>query len=398
MANNLLTNDIILRTALMEFTNNLVFAKTARRTYQDKFDPTTGGSIRVRKPTRYESRTGENISVQPINEQYTTVNVGEMEGVDVEVTSRELALQLDDFNREILNPAMVTLANKIDSLLYLSSLRVSNFVGTAGTPPNSFAVANSANARLNSFGVPQGKDRFMLLKSFDAMAMQNSMYNVFNENFNKQIILDGSMGNLAGFDTYSVQNVVCPDVGTVTSGLGTPAVFGANQSGTTLILDGMTNGAVIKTGRVFTIAGVNSLNPTSRTDTGQLAQFVVMADATVVGGAVTLTININDQGITLTGPYRNVTNAPADDALVTFEDKHNINLAYHQEAFALVTIKLPEGADGAYQRNMVDPKSKINIRMTRQYQIGNDKNVIRFDVLPAVKCFEQYATRVMGSA
>jgi len=218
MPNNLLTNDIILRTALMEFTNNLVFAKTARRTYQDKFDPTTGGTIRIRKPTRYESRTGENISVQPINEQYTTITVGEMEGVDVEVTSRELALQLDDFNREILNPAMVTLANKIDSLLYASSIRISNFVGTAGTAPNSFAVANDANARLNSFGVPQGKDRFMLLKSFDAAKLQNAMYNTFNENFNKQIILDGSMGNLAGFDCYSVQNVINPDVGTATSG------------------------------------------------------------------------------------------------------------------------------------------------------------------------------------
>lgn len=397
MANNLLTNDIILRTALMEFTNNLVFAKTARRTYQDKFDPTTGGTIRIRKPTRYEARTGDNISVQPINEQYTQITVGEMQGVDVEVTSRELALQLDDFNREILNPAMVTLANKIDSLLYASAIRVSNFVGTAGTPPNSFAVANQANALLNSFGIPQDKNRFMLLKSFDAAALQNALYNTFNENFNKEIILQGSMGNLASFDCYSVQNVTRPAVGTVTASLGAPAINGANQSGTSLILDGMNNGDTIKTGRVFTIAGVNSLNPTSREDTGQLAQFVVMADATVSGGGVTLTININDQGITLTGPYRNVTNAPADNALVTFQDVHNINLAYHQEAFALVTIKLPEGADGAYQRNMMDPKAKINIRMTRQYQIGNDKNVIRFDVLPAVKCFEQYATRVMGS-
>lgn len=398
MANNLLTNDIILRTALMEFTNNLVFAKTARRDYQDKFNNTTGSTIRIRKPTRYESRTGQNISVQSINEQYTNITVGEMVGVDVEVTSTELALQLDDFNREVLNPAMVTLANKIDSLLYGTTVGISNFVGTAGTSPNSFSIASDAESRLDSFGVPQGKDRFMMLKSFDAGSMRTALYNTFNENFNKDIIMNGSMGNLSGFDCYSTQNIIRPSRGSAS--LGTPAINNGNQSGTSLILDGLTASVQIKQGALFTIAGVNSLNPTSRTDTGQLAQFVVTADAQADGsGNVTLTISVNDQGITDTGPYRNVSQLPPDNALVTFQATHTKNLAYHREAFALVTVKLPELANGesAYQRNMMDPKSKINIRMTRQYQIANDQYVLRFDVLPAVKCFPQYACIVMGS-
>lgn len=398
MANNLLTNDIILKTALMEFTNNLVFAKTARRDYQDKFNNTTGSTIRIRKPTRYESRTGQNISVQDINEQYTNITVGNMIGVDVEITSTELALQLDDFNREILNPAMVTLANKVDSLLYDTTVDISNYVGVAGTAPNSFSIASDAEARLDSFGVPQGKDRFMMLKSFDAAAMRTALYNTFNENFNKDIILNGSMGNLSGFDCYSTQNIIRPSRGSAT--LGTPLVNGANQSGTSLILDGFAANAQIKHGALFTIAGVNSLNPTSRTDTGQLAQFVVTADAQADGaGAVTLSISVNDQGITLTGPYRNVSAAPADNAALTFQATHTKNLAYHREAFALVTIKLPELANGesAYQKNMMDPKAKVNIRMTRQYQIANDQYILRFDVLPAVKCFPQYAAIVMGS-
>lgn len=398
MANNLLTNDIILKTALMEFSNNLVFAKTARRDYQDKFNNTTGSSIRIRKPTRYESRTGQNISVQDINEQYTNITVGNMIGVDVEITSTELALQLDDFNREIIQPAMVTLANKVDSLLYDTSVDISNFVGVAGTAPNSFSIASDAEARLDSFGVPQGKDRFMMLKSFDAAAMRTALYNTFNENFNKDIILNGSMGNLSGFDCYSTQNIIRPSRGDAS--LGAPLVNGANQSGTSLILDGLTANVQIKRGALFTIAGVNSLNPTSRTDTGQLAQFVVTADAQAsAGGAVTLSISVNDQGITLTGPYRNVSGAPADNAALTFQATHTKNLAYHREAFALVTIKLPELANGesAYQKNMMDPKAKVNIRMTRQYQIANDQYVLRFDVLPAVKCFPQYAAIVMGS-
>jgi len=397
MANNLLTNDIILRTALMEFGNNLVFAKTARRSYQDKFNSQTGSSIRIRKPTRYESRTGPNVSVQDINQQYTDITVGDMIGVDVEVTSTELALELDDFNREVINPAMVTLANKVDSLLYETTNQISNFVGTAGTAPNAFSVASNAEARLDSFGVPQGKDRFMMLKSFDAAALRTALYNTFNEKFNKDIILNGSMGNLSGFDCYSTQNIARPSRGDAS--LGAPAVNGANQSGSSLVVDAFTSGVSIKKGALFTVAGMNSLNPTSRTDTGQLAQLVCTADTTAVGADMTIPVSINGEDIILTGPYRNVSAAPDNNALLTFQATHTKNLAYHKEAFALVTVKLSELAHGesAYQKNLMDPKAKINIRMTRQYQISNDQYILRFDVLPAVKCFPQYAAIVMGS-
>lgn len=397
-ANNLLTNDIILKTALMEFENNLVLAKTARRDYQDKFNNTTGDTIRVRKPTRYEARIGRNAAVQAIDEQYTSITIDDMIGVDVEVSSEQFALELDDFNREVIQPAMITLANKVDSKMYETTNLISNFVGTAGTAPNAFSIISDAEARLDSFGVPQGKDRFLLLKSFDASALRSALYNTFNEKFNKEIILNGSMGNLSGFDCYSVQNITRPTRGSAS--LGTPAINGANQSGSSLILDGLTASVQLKKGALFTIAGVNSLNPTSREDTGQLAQFVVTADTAADGsGNVTLTISVNDQGVAVTGPYRNVSALPADNALVTFQATHTKNVAYHKEAFAFVSIKLPELANGesAYQKNMMDPKSKSNIRMTRQYGIMNDQYVIRFDILPAFKCFPQYASIVMGS-
>lgn len=399
MANTLLTNDIILKTALMEFSNNLQFAKSVRRDYQEKFNSTTGGTIRIRKPTRYTARTGSNVSIQDINQQYTDISVSPMVGVDVEVTSTELALELDDFNRDVISPAMVTLGNKIDSLLYATTSEIYNFVGTAGTSPNSFATPNNAAAFLDSQGVPQGKNRFMMLKSFEAASLRNALYNTFNENFNKEIIMQGSMGNLAGFDCYSVQNIIRPANSSITTSLGTPLVNTASQLGATLITDGWTASitGILKAGATFTIAGVNSVNPDSRTDTGQLACFTVTADANSdVSGNSTLAIS---PAIVLTGPYQNVTALPANNAAITVNATHTINFAYHQEAFALVTIKLPEVANGnsAFQKNMMDKDSNINIRMTRQYQISNDKDIIRFDVLPAFKCFPEYAVRVMGS-
>lgn len=394
--NTLLTNDIILKTALMEFENNLVLAKTARRDYQDKFDNTTGSTIRIRKPTRYEGRTGRVMQPQPIAERYTQISVSDMIGVDVEVTSQELALQLDDFNREIINPAMVTLANLVDSSLYNLSLQYFNFAGNAGVAPNSFGVVSQAAAVLDRFGLPE-EDRFLLLKSDDAASLKTSLYNTFNEKFNTDIIMRNSMGNLSGFDCYSVQNAIRPSSGT--QALGSPIVSPGGQSGSSITMTGVTANAVVKAGTLFTIAGVNSLNPTSRTDTGQLWQAVVFADATADGsGNLTVTLGPSNN-IILTGPYRNVTNPPAANAVVTFQLTHTKNLFYHREAFAFVSVRLPEVAMGnsAWQKNMVDEKAKVNIRMTRQYQINQDVDAIRFDILPAYAVFPEYGGVLMGS-
>jgi hypothetical protein len=393
--NNLLTDDIILKTALMEFDNNLVLAKTARRDYESKFTPSTGGTIRIRKPTRYVAREGRTAQIQAIDEQYTEISVSPMIGVDVEVTSEQFALQLDDFNREVVMPAMVTLANKVDQGLYAKTKDFHYYAGTAGTAPNSFTSVSDAASLLDSVGIPEA-DRYLLLKSFDAGTLRSALYNTFNEKFNTEIIMRGSMGNLSGFDCYSVQNAIRP---VASSGaVGTPAINGAGQSGNTLVLDGFTPGVTLYQGALFSIAGVNMVNPASREDTGKLAQFVVAADAQADGsGNMTLTLNPGNNGLVLTGPYQSVTALPADNALVTFQATHTKNVFYHREALAFCSIKLPESRGAVFQRNQMNPKSKSSIRMTRSYQVIEDVEIIRFDVLPAYAAFTDYGGILMGS-
>lgn len=396
MTNTLLTNDIILKTALMEFDNNLVFAKTVRRDYQKNFDASTGATIRIRKPTRYIAREGSDLAVQGIQQRYTNLTIAFLDGVDVEVTSTELALQLDDFNRDIIQPAMVTLANKVDSRLYNTTTALYNSVGIAGTAPNSFPVANLAAATLTSFGIPR-KDRFLLLKSFDAAALQNGCFNLFNENFNKDVILDGSMRNLAGFDVYDVQNIIRPAYSSITTSIGTPLVNGSGQSGTSLITDGWTASitGILQPGAIFTIAGVNAVNPVSRIDTGQLAHFTVDSVANSDGsGNSTLIISPE---IIINGPYQNVTALPANNAALTVHTTHTKNIFYHKEAFTLAVVPLPVGANGAFQKNMMDDKAKVSLRMSRQYDINKDKDIIRFDILYGVKCFPEYGGVMEGS-
>jgi hypothetical protein len=407
MANTLLTNDIIAKLILMEFKNNLVLAKTCNRHYENVFSTETGTNVRIRRPTRLVAADGATLVVQNIQERFTNLTINQRKHVGIQLSSQELTLQLDDFQAHVIRPAMQSLANQVDASIYNSGTEnIYNFVGTAGTAPATFSTANLANAKLNQFGVPK-TDRYAILSENDGASMQSALYNTFNQDFNKKIILDSSMGRLAGFEWYTAQNVVRPAV-LVGASFGSPIVSGAGQSGTTLNVSGLTAGITIKKGTLFTIAGVNSVNPISYVDTTQLANWVVSADVTADGGGLAA-IPVNNgsgagtgaQGIILTGPYQNVVSGPAASAVISFQARHTKNIAYHSECFTLAMINLysppPSQNTGAYFKNLVDKDANIALRMVRQYDIVNDVDICRVDALWGVQCFGEYGTIIMGS-
>lgn len=398
MANTLLTNSIIANEALVELKNNLIMARMVDRQYQNVFSNTTGSTIQIRKPTRYTIRNGATLAVQDILQRTVNLTINYQDGVDVAVTSSDLALSLDSFNNTILRPAMLRLANQIDQRLYALSTKIYNSTGTAGTAPNSFPSLNNAAAVLNRFGVDM-KDRYALLSSDDAAALQNGSQNYFNESFNKSILFEGSLGRMAGFDIASVQHIIRPIASSIGIGaIGTPAVDGASQTGSSLIVDGLTASTanILEVGAIFTIAGLDSVTPNSgNQSTNKLQSFTVTAPVSS-NGAGQATIPISPSIIT-SGPYQTVTGSPADNALLTVNPAHTKNLCFNKEAFTLAMISMPDGGYGVYQKTVVDPDAGISIRMSRQYDITDDRDIIRFDVLYGLECFPEYACILMGS-
>lgn len=398
MANILLTNSVIANEALVELKNNLIFARMVDRQYQNVFSNTTGTSIQIRKPTRYTIRNGATLNIQDILQRTVNLSIDYQDGVDVAVTSEQLSLNLDSFTNTVLRPAMLRLANQIDQRLYALTSQIYNVTGTPGTAPNSFSSLNNAGAVLNRFGVDM-KDRYALLSSDDAASLQNGAQNYFNESFNKSILFEGSLGRMAGFDISSVQHTIRPIVSSIGVGaIGTPAVNGGGQIGSSLVIDGLTASTVniLEAGATFTIAGVDSVTPNSGSQsTNKLQSFVLTAPVSSNGdGQATLSIS---PAIVTSGPYQNVTGSPADNALLTFNAGHTINVCFNKEAFTLAMISMPEGGYGVYQKTVVDPDAGISIRMSRQYDITNDKDIIRFDVLYGLQVFPEYACRLMGS-
>jgi hypothetical protein len=186
----------------------------------------------------------------------------------------------------------------------------------------------------------------------------------------------------------------------------TPLVNGAAQTGSSLITDGWASGASsLKKGDIFTIAGVNGVNPLSYQSTGRLQQFVVTSDISDTTGAMTISIS---PSIITSGSLQTVDTSPADNAVITVWSANPAggtlatttspqSLIFHPDAFAFVMADLDEPEGGAKSTFVRSKALGFSIRMVSQYQIGTDQNPSRLDILIGAATLQpRLAVRVVG--
>ena len=154
----------------------------------------------------------------------------------------------------------------------------------------------------------------------DPLAM-STLANTTSSLFNPTAIIsenyeEGMFGRKQlGVDKW-MQDPVNPVHTTGTFTASTPLINGASQTGSTIATNGWASGATtLNKGDVFTIAGVNSVNPLSYSSTGRLQQFVVTATTSDASG-VMATLPISPSIIT-SGQLQTVDASPANDAVIT---------------------------------------------------------------------------------
>ena len=392
MSNTILTPDMITKEALRILHQKANFIGSMNRAYDDSFAQSgakIGDSLRIRLPNRYTVRTGATLSAQDVTEQQTTLQVSTQKGVDLNFTSNELTLSLDDFSKRILEPAMAQLAASVESDAFNMALDVPNVVGAAGSA-TTFKNVLEARKKLSDNLAPTAERR-LILNTQDNVDLVDSLKGLFQDSSTiSQQYKDGMVGKTAGFDAI-YENTLIPNF---TNGAGAGyLVNGAAQSGASLIVD--TGTGALPKGAVFTIANVFAVHPESRLSTGVLQQFVVTSAYT--GGAGTVSIF---PSIVASGALQTVNAVPADNAAITVyntaSDVTTTSLAFHKDAFTFATadLVLPKGVDFA-AREVYDG---ISIRVVRQYDVNSDSFPCRLDILYGYKSIRpQLACRIQSN-
>lgn len=417
MANAILTPTMITREALRVLHGKLSFIGNINRTYDDKFAQSgakIGTALNIRKPARYTVRTGANLSAQDHVETSTTLTVSSQYGVDVSFTTVELTMNLDDFSKRVLDPAMAQLAAKIEGdALALAYKSVANYAGTTSTEvtyqyfaegaryvTESLAPVANRNAWLN----PRAKQGFLV----DTKGLFHEAESI------ARAYREGQMGRTGGFTVYENTFVPTHTVGSLANALTTGTTWSTSTTAATYAattgvpIDTADTGTTVKAGDILTFgtvaAGIVDIHPETKTSLGRLKRFVVQADLTATTQANTYTITVSPAVITGVGnPFQNasLTNADTNNMTVTrfgvASTAYGQSLMGHEDAFAFATADLEDvsryGAWGAREN-----QDGISLRVARQYAIGTDTVPCRIDVLWGfTPLYPELATRVFNT-
>ena len=385
MANTLLTVDDITLSALDVFENTLVALKKVSRKHENKFGAKggkIGDTLRIRKPAQFTVRSGQAWAGQNIEEQYDTLTINYQKGIDFSMSSTERKMDLNSMTDQILKPAIVRLANEVDSdILSVATKAIYNAVGTPGTVPSTTTTFLSAGKVLTNNTAPRGMgQRHLMLDAETEASMITALQGLFQNDQKLAKQYDsGEMGYALGMAWNVDQNVYTHTVGTYA---GTPLVNGASQSGSSLITDGWTS-TTLKVGDIFTLDGVFAVNPVTKATLGDLQQFVVTAEVSDTAGAITVSISPS-----IVGPgsaFQNVSNLPANDTPINmFGASATVspqNVLWHKEAVtvAIVGLEKPDGVNAAAVK--YDDQSGVGLRYIEWYDGDTDLWKSRFDVV-----------------
>ncbi|MFC3070517.1 P22 phage major capsid protein family protein [Phenylobacterium soli] len=392
MANAILTPTAVTREALRVLHQKLNFVGSITREYDDSFarqGAKVGDTLKVRLPNQYVVRSGPTLAAQDTTETSVDLKVQTQKGVDLNFTSIDLTLSLDEFSDRILEPAMSVLAANIEADAMSMYKDVYNQVNNQGAAATFAKVLQGRKILVDNLAPLAG--RTCNLNTQDNVDLVDALKGLFNDqsSIGKQN-REGFMGRTAGFDF--MENTLWPAHPRGAAN-GAYVVNGAGQTGSSLTV-GTGAGAAVR-GDVFTIAGVFRVHPETKQATSALQQFTLTAD--YAGGAGALQIS---PAIVTSGPMQNVSAAPANAAAITFagvaSTAHGISMAYQKGAFAFASadMVMPRGVDFA-AREVFDG---VSMRIVRQYDINNDKFPCRLDVLYGYKTIRpQLACRLANN-
>ena len=205
MPNKFLTPEIIAREALMVLRNNAVMANLVHRDYSGEFVAGVGDTITIRKPAKFAAKefAGE-IEIQNAEEGGVPVKMDKHLDVSFSVTSAQLTMDIEDFSRQLLVPAMQAFQDKIDSYLLGLQSEVTNRV-----PHTASARDDIVDARkfLTKAAAPLTERRYVYDSDTESELLKTDLFtNADKVGDEGTALREASLGRKFGMDFYVDQN------------------------------------------------------------------------------------------------------------------------------------------------------------------------------------------------
>ena len=378
MGNEFVSIKNIARQILPRLIENLVFPNLVYKDYSDTFEVGKGDTIQVKKPvilTATEFDESQGVTAQDVKEESVPVTLDHLATVDVSFGAIARATSVDDLNRLVIEPAAAALAAKINGDGLALYKDVPNYVGTAGSTPNSLAIFANAAKVLDDNKVPTAMRHGVWNPT--CMAAFRQIGDIVNAEKSgaTEALRAGSIGNIFGIDNFMSQGIKTHSGGALTpggtgaTGLQVKTTISTASDEVVLESNASASGTLtgsVKAGDIVTINGKT---------------YVVMADATAASNKITVKIN------------EKITATAADPAALSVAGGGQ-NLVFHENAFAFVTRPLaaPAGVE-----SYTTSYNGITLRVVRGYDMQYKKETISVDVLYGYKTmYPELAVRALS--
>ena len=357
MANTLLTPQIIANEALMVLESNLTMAGLVHRDYSEEFVK-VGDTITVRKPAKFVAKNFlGSVESQDVTEGSVPVKMDRFRDVTVNVSSKEMTLDIKDFSEQIVTPAIEAISQAVDiDLLTVGIEKASNTATVSGTPVIS-DIAGVGKA-LDISKAPRVNRNLVLPP--DILYKYNTLDNFAKASYkgDSDALKNSEIGMVYSCDTFMSQN--CPENESATAGTVTAYKVVGTQGATQFTVSaGTPTTGTIKTGDKLIVDGY---------------LYTATADVTLSSGAGTLSV---DQKIV-------ATISTATDVVII---KKAHALGFHRNGLALVTrqLELPMGNSNS----AIAAANGVAVRVVMDYDSTTKQDKVSFDVIYGVKALDE---------
>jgi len=333
-----------------------------------------GESVDIRTVTDFETDefTGT-INTQEINQSATQLVIEKHFDVSVEITARERALNLDGIREEVINPAMVSMAQKIDTYLLTKVVEAQGLFASANLLENAAEIAQARRAA-NLQQISKTNRVGLVNDELEATLLGTDVFHKFDTRGEPAVdaLQEAMMDRLMGIDWFSTVNF--PEV-SYTPGDGTTTLDNTNATDN---VQGQSTLVVAATAGTFNAGDKIKI-------AGAKRSFTVAANTPATSTSIPIVEQINENLRGLDGAAITVQSSgtPVDYQGVIF----------NPGSFGFAAPPLDEAAG---DRTGVASAAGMSIRVTEWYDGETKKTYWSFDMLVGAKCIDPRLALLLG--